>query len=44
MTSVVGFIDEKLIEVSRFGFIKVEYEISVEMKKMVVACKELKIN
>ena len=44
MTSVVGFIDEKRIEVSRFGFIKVEYEISVEMKKMVVACEELKIS
>ena len=30
------------IEVSRFGFIKVECEISVKkMKKMVVTCKEL---
>ena len=40
----MGFIQEKIIEVSRFGFIKVECEISVKMKKMVVTCEELNIN
>ena len=40
----MGFINEKIVEVPRFSFIKVECEISVKMKEMVITCEELFIN
>ena len=40
----MGFINEQLVEVAGFCFVRVDSEIVVKIKTVVIACKEFFVN